>query len=269
MIAKALTLEYLKFRKYKPFWIILGLFVVCYFGLGLSIKSFIDYMIENKNGPFEMFFETGLPLFDFVDVWQNMAYITFLFKYILAFVVIISICQEYALRTIRQNMIDGLSRREYVVSKLGMVVVLSLLAGVLLLILGFVLGMLYSPVRSLDFMVQSIGFVPTYAFETFCFLVFAMFLATLMRKTGFTIVLFILYSLVMEPIATTIMTHEYKLATWYFPVRAINNLIHMPFGKYIFREVQDYVALKEVAIAGGWAMLFVWLTYLLITKRDL
>jgi ABC-type transport system involved in multi-copper enzyme maturation permease subunit len=226
-------------------------------------------MIENREGPFEKFFETGLPLFDFVDVWQNMAYITFLFKYILAFVVMISICQEYTFRTIRQNMIDGLSRAEYVLSKLGLITMLSLLAGVLLLILGFVLGMLYSPVKSLDFVVQSIGFVPAYAFETFCFLAFAMFLSTLIRKTGFAIILFILYTLIMEPIATTIMKHEFELATWYFPMRAINNIIHVPFGKYLFQEVQDYVKITEVLAAGGWALLFIWFTWLLITKRDL
>ena len=269
MITKALALEYLKFRKYKPFWIILGLFIICYFALGLSIKSFIDYMISNREGPFEKFLETGLPLFDFVDVWQNMAYITFLFKYILAFVVMISICQEYSLRTIRQNMINGLSRGEYVLSKLGLVVLLSLLAGALLLMLGLTLGILYSPVKSIDFIVHSIGFVPAYAFETACFLSFAMFAATLIRKTGFSIILFILYSLIMEPIATTIMKHEYELATWYFPVRAINNIIHVPFGKYIFQEVQDYVTWSEMLVAGGWACVFICLTYVLITRRDL
>jgi ABC-type transport system involved in multi-copper enzyme maturation permease subunit len=226
-------------------------------------------MIANRNGPFEMFFETGLPLFDFVDIWQNMAYITFLFKFILAFVVIISICQEYSLRTIRQNMIDGLSRREYVVSKLGLIAVLSLLAGVLLLIIGFWLGMMYSPVKSPEFIFQSIGFVPAYAFECFCFLTFALFVATLIRKTGFTIVLFSLYALVMEPILTTYMKYEAEVATWYFPVRAINNLIEVPFGKYIFREVQDYVAIQDLAIAGAWAGIFIWLSYLLIVKRDL
>lgn len=269
MIGKALTLEYLKFRSYKPFWIILGLFVICYFALGLSIKSFIDYMLTNREGPFEKFFETGLPLFDFVDVWQNMAYITFLFKYILAFVVIISVCQEYSLRTIRQNMIDGLSRREYLISKTGLIAGLAVLSGILLFLLGLTLGMLYSPVKSPDFIFESIGFVPAYAFETFCFLAFALFLATLIRRTGFTIVLFILYSLIMEPIATAVMKHEYALATWYFPVRSVNNLIRVPFGKYLFQEVQDYVAVQDLLVAGGWALLFIWFSYLLIKHRDL
>jgi len=269
MIAKSLKLEFLKFRRYKPFWIILGLFIACYFALGLSIKSFIDYQITTQNGIFKEFLETGLPIFDFVDVWQNMAYITFLFKYILAFVVMISICQEYTLRTIRQNMIDGLSRSEYVLSKLGLVTVLSILAGLLLLILGFVLGMLYSPVKSIDFIVHSIAFVPAFAFETFCFLVFAMFLSTLIRKTGFAIILFILYTLIIEPIATAYMKYEMEVQTWYLPMRAINNLIHIPFGKYVFQEVQDYVKWTEVLVAGGWALIFIWLTWLLISKRDL
>jgi hypothetical protein len=129
--------------------------------------------------------------------------------------------------------------------------------------------MLYSPVRSFEFIVHSIQFVPAYAFEVFCFLAFAMFLSTLIKRTGFAIILFILYSLIMEPIGTVIMKHEFELATWYFPVRAINNIIHIPFGKYLFQEVQDFVALTDLLIAGAWAAIFIWLTWLLITKRDL
>src|SRR5690606_20889818 len=100
-----------------------------YFALGFSIKSFVDYLMTLPSGPLEDFIQTGFPIFDFVDIWQNMAWITFLFKYILAFMVIISICQEFSLRTVRQNMIDGLSRKEYIVSKVGLVAVLSLLSG--------------------------------------------------------------------------------------------------------------------------------------------
>jgi ABC-type transport system involved in multi-copper enzyme maturation permease subunit len=242
--------------------------MVCFFALGFSIKSFIDYLLTQPTGPLEDFIETGFPIFDFVDIWQNMAYITFLFKYILAFVVMISVCQEYTYRTIRQNMIDGLSRAEYVLSKIGLVVSLSVLAGVLLLLLGFFLGILYSPVKSFDFIMYSIEFVPAYAFEVFCFLVFALFFATLISRTGFTIILFILYTLLMEPIGTAIMKHEYELATWYFPVRAINNIIHIPFGKYLFQEVQDYLKWTELLVAAVWAMIFCWFTWLLVSKRD-
>lgn len=268
MIAKAAKLEFIKFRRYRPFWIILGLFILAFFAVGFSVKSLIDFIIRENANDFGQYLENGLPLFDFVDIWQNLAYVTFLFKYILAFVLIISICLEYSNKTIRQNMIDGLAHREYLTSKLSLVVFLSLVAGVLLLLLGLALGFMYSPVKSLDFVVLNMQFIPAYMFEVFCFLCLAMFVATLLKRTGFAIVLFVLYSLAIEPIATAVMEFQYKLQVWYFPVKSINNLIHVPFPKYIFREVQDYVAIKEVLVAGGWTVIWIFLSYWLIRKRD-
>lgn len=267
-MTKVLKLEYLKFKSYRPFWIILGLFVLAYFALGFSTKRFLTFLLDEGPDEFKHFTEAGLPMFDFIDLWQNLAYITFMFKYILAFVVIISICTEYSHKTIRQNFIDGLSRKEFIASKLGLIASLSILAGLLLLLLGLALGLLYSPVTSPEYIFMKLQFVPAYMLEVFCFLCFAMFIAFLLRRTGFAIVLFVLYSLAIEPIATAIMWHEYEIPVWYFPVRGINNLIPVPFAKYIFREVQDYVALRHIAAALGWAALFIFFSFSLLRKRD-
>ena len=43
----------------------------------------------------------------------------------------------------------------------------------------------------------------------------------------------------------------------------------MPFGKYALREVQDYVAFKDVAIVVIYIALFIYCLYLLLKKRDL
>ena len=119
---KALKLEWLKFKSYRPFTIILGLFVLAFFAIGLSVKSFLDWIITSTGDQFEFFFEAGLPVLDFVDLWQNLAYVIFPFKVVLAFIVIISVCLEYSNRTIRQNFIDGLSRSEFLMSKIGLII---------------------------------------------------------------------------------------------------------------------------------------------------
>jgi len=264
---RALKLEYLKFKAYRPFQIILLLYVAAYFAIGLSVNWFVNWILSEAGEGAE-FLKVGLPVFDFVDIWQNLAYIVFLFKVILAFVVIISICLEHTGKTIRQNFIDGLSRREFLWSKVNLILLLTVLSGALLTILGLILGLLYSPVKSFPFIVMNMEFVLAHMFEVFCYLSFAMFLATLIRKTGFTIVLFTLYTIAIEPIATAIMEFEYKLPVWYFPVEAINNIVRVPFPKYIFREVQDFVAFQDVLVAGGWAALFLFLTYRLTINRD-
>ena len=266
MISKAVQLELLKFKGYKPFWIITGLFIAIYFTVGFSIKSIVDFFL--RENAFEGFLSTGLPLFDFVDIWQNLGYITFLFKFILAFVVIISVCMEYSNKTIRQNMIDGLSHREYLTSKISLVVFLSVLAGVLLLLLGLALGFLYSPVKSIPFIVMNIEFVAAYMLEVFAFLTFAMFFGVLIKRTGFAIILFVLYAIALEPIAAALMQYEYEVANWYLPIRSINNLISVPFPKYIFREVQDFVALKDVLVTIVWTGIWIILSYRLLIRRD-
>jgi ABC-type transport system involved in multi-copper enzyme maturation permease subunit len=258
----------LKFRRYKPFMIILALFVLIYFAIGLSVKKFIDWFLKESASQFSFFVDTGLPIFDFVDIWQNLAFITFLFKYILAFVVIISICLEYSNKTIKQNFIDGLSRRDFILSKIGLIAFLTLLSGVLLTILGLVLGMLYSPVKSFPFVIQNMEFVLAHMLEVFAFLSFALFVATLIRRTGFAIVLFVFYATSIEPIVTAVMKYQYDLPVWYFPLKSISNIVRLPFEKYIFREVQDYVALQDVAAAGAWTAIFLLLAFLLIKKRD-
>jgi len=55
----------------------------------------------------------------------------------------------------------------------------------------------------------------------------------------------------------------------YLPMKSISNLIHMPFGKYLLREVQDYVTFREIIIVIAYVAVFIWLIYLLLKKRDL
>ncbi len=266
---RILQLEFLKLKHYKAFWIILGLFVVFYFALGFFTKRVIDWFLEENMEQLGQFANMGIPLFDFVDIWQNLAYLTFVFKWILAFVVIISICLEFSNKTIRQNIIDGLSRREFMFSKLIMILALALLAGLLLLLLGLFLGLLYSQVKSPDFILMNMEFIPAYILEIFSFLCLAMLFAFIIRRTGFAIIIFIFYTAMFEPIGAAIMQYEYKIANWYLPMRAINNLIHVPFQKYAFMEVQDYVAWVDVLVVFGWTGIFLLLSYWILKTRNL
>jgi ABC-type transport system involved in multi-copper enzyme maturation permease subunit len=269
MMIRALQLEFLKLKHFKPFWIIIGLFTVFYFVLGIFTKRLIDWILEENLDELSQFKNIGIPIFDFVDIWQNLAYITFLFKWILAFVVIISICLEFSNKTIRQNIIDGLSRREFLFSKLLMILALSLFGGILLLLLGLFLGLLYSQVRSPDFVFMNMEFVPTYTLEIFSFLCLAMLFAFVIRRTGFAIIIFIFYTALFEPIGAAIMQFEYKIANWYLPVRAINNLIRVPFQKYAFREVQDFVSMTDVLVVFGWTAIFIFLSSWVLNSRNL
>lgn len=266
---KALQLEYLKLKHYKPFWIIIGLYTIFFFALAIFTKKFIDFLLKENIEDLGQFANVGIPLFDFVDIWQNLGMITIGFKWILAFVVIISICLEFSNKTVRQNIIDGLSRREYLISKIGLIAALSIFGAVLLFLTGLFLGLMYSQVTAPRFIFMNIEFVGAYVLEIFAFLSLAMLFAMLIRRTGFAIILFLFYTALLEPIVSSIMHYEYELPTWYLPGTAIYNLIRPPFQKYIFREVQDFVAPIDVLVVVVWIAILIFLSYRVLKSRNL
>ena len=105
-------IEWLKLKNYTVFWILL---IMYFLGLILILSSgmFLMQFLKYKGADFNGIDPTILPLYDFPDVWQNMTYIATFFKIILAFIVIISVTNEISYRTMRQNVIDGLSKWEW------------------------------------------------------------------------------------------------------------------------------------------------------------
>jgi ABC-type transport system involved in multi-copper enzyme maturation permease subunit len=204
-----------------------------------------------------------------VDIWQNLGWLATIFKWIPAFVVIISVTLEYSQKTIKQNIIDGLSKRDFLLSKIALVFFISLASMILLFLLGLFLGLLYSPVKGTGYIFENIEFVFAYGLEVFCFLCIALFAAFWIQKSGVTIILFLLYTACIEPISTAILSFYYKWSIWYFPVEAINLIIRVPFQKYALSYVHDDVMWRDVAVSLGWAGIFLALSYWLLKKRDL
>jgi hypothetical protein len=270
-VRKAIELEYYKFRHYKPFLIILGLFIFCFFISGISIKALLDWFLEKQanDDDLKMFLDTGIPLFDFVDIWQNLGWLATAFKWIPAFLIIISVTLEYSQKTIKQNIIDGLSKGEFLASKVALIGVISLVSALLLLGLGLFLGLLYSPVKGMPYILENIEFVAAYGLEVFVFLCMALWAAFLIQRSGITIILFLLYTACIEPIATAILRYEYDWKVWYFPVEAINLIIRVPFQRFVLSFVQDQILMKDVFVSLGWAGIFIGLSYWMLKRRDL
>ena len=59
-----------------------------------------------------------LGVFNFPIIWHITTYFSALFKFFFAIVVVSMIGNEYSNKTLKQNLIDGLSKKEFVLSKL-------------------------------------------------------------------------------------------------------------------------------------------------------
>ena len=81
--------------------------------------------------------------FTFPDVWQTVAFISSIFVFLLV-VVIMFITNEYTYKTHRQNIIDGWSREDFLMSKMIDVIIICLLATVLYILTTTVIGVINS-----------------------------------------------------------------------------------------------------------------------------
>jgi ABC-type transport system involved in multi-copper enzyme maturation permease subunit len=267
-------IEWLKLKNYKVFWILTGMYFV---GLILVLSSgmFLMQFLKSKGAEFEGIDPTIIPLYDFPDVWQNMTYVATFFKVIPAFIVIISVTNEISYRTMRQNVIDGLSKWEFLRSKFALIIALSAAATLFIFLEGAITGLIYSTVKYLELIFSDLEFLLAYFLEVMTFLCFGMLLAILLKKAGFAIVLIFMYTLIFEPFLTVNMEHNPLIkdqVSWlapFFPIRALNNLIHVPFQRYVFMEIQDYIAWKDVLIVLGWLAFYLLGIFKLLDRRDI
>lgn len=270
-LAKPIALEFNKVRSYKPFVVILCLYVLCFLVSGFYLKTLLDKIIQSeRDSELAIFQSFGVPIFDFVDIWQNLGWLASVFKWIPAFIVIMSVTMEFSQKTMKQNIIDGLTKSEFLLSKVALVVAISIASSLLLLLLGLFLGFLYSPVTDLEYVFKNISYVGAYGLEIFVFLCIALLFSFILRRTGVTIILYLMYTACIEPFLTAYLHFQAKVsAIWLFPVESANLLIRFPFARYFLRDGQDIILLRDVLVSVGWAGVFLFGCYVLMKKRDL
>ncbi len=268
-MTKLLTIEWLKLRRYRPFWVLLILYFVVLGLVSCSVMLFFEYL-ASRGAKFQGIDPTIVPFYDFDDVWQNLTYLATYYKIFLGFIVVMSITNEYDYKTIRQNIIDGLTKKEFLGTKLLVILALSAATTLFIFLIGLVMGWIYSPVQGWGVVFGQAEFLLAYFLEVLTFLVFSLFVGLLIKRTGFAIVLLAFYTFFVEPIGTTLLAVKFPELTFYeyFPIRAINNLIPISYHKYAFREVQDFVAVKDAVVVGLYLIGFTFLNYWLLKTRD-
>jgi ABC-2 type transport system permease protein len=263
-----LKIDLKKMTSYRTFWVVCGLYFVT---LGFGTASGMEFL-KWLAGTFEQFGQelniSRIPLYHFPDVWLNLIWVSGLLKIILGIMVVISVTNEFAYRTIRQNIIDGLSRFEFLLSKMLTNVLLSLMSVAMIFVIGLLTGMIYSPSIELNKMVTDLEFFPAYFLEIFFFLSYAMMLGFLIQRSGLTIILLLLSQMIEAIIKANLDDHLPWLIP-YFPFQSIWDQIAFPFPRYAFQEIQDYISPLTMTIVIAWTFLFNYFSYLKLKKADL
>lgn len=263
-----LKIELKKMRDYRTFWVVCGLYFIT---IGFSTASgmeFLKWLASFIDGFGEELNIDRIPLYHFPDVWLNLVWWSGLFKVLLGIMVVISITNEYSYRTIRQNIIDGLSRWEFIGSKMLLNILLSLMSVALIFVIALITGFIYTPEIQWKYVFTDMEFYLAYFLEIFEYLSFALLLGILVRRSGLTIILLLLSSM-LELIIKLNVDDYFPDAIPFFPLESITRLVPFPFYRYAFMEIQDYIEISSVAIAVGWTVIFNYLAYLRLKKADI
>lgn len=271
---RAFTLEWLKLKHYKIFWILFGIYLLAQLVI-TSGGVFLLEWLKSKGLDFNGLDPTMIPIYDFPDIWQNTAYLGSFAKILIAFIVIISVNNDLTYNTMRQNIIDGTSKKEFILSKFSLIVFLAGICTLVLFSSGLITGFIYSHVTDLASVFDELEYLLAYFYQLIIFSMLAFLIALVIKKAGFAIVLLFLYSSFLEPIATAILQYAPFMndttagLAKFFPVFSINNLIDIPFPRYYFQEIQDNVLWHEWLIATGWILVFTYIIVFILNKRDL
>ncbi len=263
-----LKIDLKKMTSYRTFWVVCGLY---FFTLGMTTASGMEFLkwLVRMGASFGTEINiTRIPFYHFPDVWQNITYVSGFFKAILAFMVVISITNEFTYRTVRQNIIDGLSRKQFIISKVLTNILLSLMSMLMVFVIALVTGLVYSPTIVFTDLVMDLEFFGAYFLEVFAFLSFALLLGMVIQRSGLTIVILVLSQMIEAIIRANVDDYVPWLIP-YFPMESISNLIPLPFPRYVFREIQDYVSITSVLVVAGWTFVFNYLAYLKLKKSDI
>ncbi len=204
-------------------------------------------------------------------VWQNTSYLAGFFKFIPAFLMLFFMTSEFEYRTMRQNIIDGLSIREYFLSKTFS---LLLFAIICTLTVGLTTGALiisHNDLAEIDFWQQS-SFILAFFAEVFFILCLAFFLGLLFKKSALAIILLLLYYFIIEPV---IGFYVGEPLSDFLPTRPSRNLIPEPFTRlfkinsFLNIESVDRVSLRFLGLTFLYSLALLLGSFALLKKRDL
>lgn len=225
-------------------------------------------------------------IFNFPFIWHFNSYIAATLKLFLAIIIVSMMSNEYSHRTLKQNLIDGLSKKEFVLSKFLTVLLFAVISTIFLIVVTLILGYSFSDYNEFSIVFSDMEYIVGYFIKLLGFFAFCMFIGILIKRSAFALgFLFIWW--IFEGILYGIL--NFKLfrdsdlpenIMQFFPLTAMSNIVVEPFSRLSFIKTaatqigeeldKDYgVHWYQLLIVIVWTVIFVYLSLALLKKRDL
>jgi ABC-type transport system involved in multi-copper enzyme maturation permease subunit len=225
-------------------------------------------------------------IFNFPFIWHFNAYMGAILKIFLAIVIVSMMSNEYSYLTLKQNLIDGLSKKEFVLSKFITVVLFAAISTIFLFVVSLTLGLSFSDYTELGIIFSDLEYLLAYFIKLIAFFSFCLFLGVLVKRSAFALGFLIIW-FILEKIGFVILKWQVfkdsdmaETISQFFPLEAMSNLIKEPFTRLgavqsaanqlgeAFDKNYD-VEWHTLLITVVWTGLFVFWSYGILKRRDL
>lgn len=281
---RLLSIEFQKIWKNKASRVLL----LTYFIL-LSFIALIA-SIKFSIGTFEIrIADQGI--FNFPYIWHFNTYVAAFFKIFLAIVIVSMMANEYTYGTLKQNLIDGLSKKEFILSKFLVVSSFAAASTIFVFIMSLILGYSFSSYNELSIVFSDLEYLLAFFIKLFAFFSFCLFLGILVKRSafalGFLFVWFVGENIFYWLVKFVILGGDDKHKNFgdtiiqYFPIEAMSNLVKEPITRLSAiktienavggaQTAKDYsIHFSQISIVLVWTFIFILTSYYILKKRDL
>ncbi len=277
---RLLNIEFQKLRYNKSAKIL----TITYFVLILLISLIASYEFDFGGINFRL---ADQGIFNFPYIWHVNSWIAAWLKLFLAIVIVSIMANEYSNRTLKQNLIDGLSKKEFIASKFLTVVLFSFVSTLFLFIVSLILGLIFSDYNEVSIIFSDLEFILAYFVKLVGFFSFCMFLGIFIKRSAFALGFLIVWQLIEGAFRLFSGLIKWKFDSDivdkiipFLPLDSMSNLINEPITRLnVIQSAanqlgenfqRDYaVHWYEIVIVLVWTAIFVRLSYYLLKKRDL
>lgn len=278
---KLLKLEYYKNLNYRPFKV----FTILYFAILIALLFIGLADLKLFGNPINLK-EQGM--YDFPGIWNFTTWTVALLKIFLGLIIVFSISQEFSNRMFKQNTIDGLSREEFIGSKLITITIFTVISTAIVFAITLFLGKSYSTVQDSEMVFKEIFFIGNYFVKLFSFFCFLMFLSILLRKSVFVFLAFFVIWVGEAVIGgieaysrltgmqgaqrNEVLQNEFFFSKL-FPLESMSSLIPNPMLRLNMAKAMglkyEFTYPTESLIAClVWCAIFIIGSYLILKRRD-
>ena len=279
---RLLTIEFHKLRYNKASKILSFI----YFGLLTSIA--LIAAIKFEFGDFKLHLADA-GIFNFPYIWHFNTYVAAILKFFLLLVIVSMMSNEYSYKTLKQNLIDGLSKKEFILSKFYTVIAFAAISTIFVFVVSLILGLVYSDYNEFAIIVSNLEYLLAFFIKLVGFFSFGLFLGILVKRSTFAVGAMFVW-LIFENMFRVFLFWQYNenkhtsdtvdQFMQFLPLEAMTNLIKEPFSRLgavrsaantmgeTFTKTYS-VDFSTILIVSFWTFLFIFMSYKLLLKRDL